>query len=551
MLIKLAGGRVYDPANETNGEVRDIYIRDGRIVAPDSASARVNEEYDISGRIVMAGAIDIHSHIAGGNVNTARMLLPEQHRAHLARKLSLPFGNAKWSTHETGYRYAKMGFTTVVEPAMLPINAAHAHLEMADIPIIDKAGLAVLGNDDLLLDMLRNRQEQRAINDYVAWTLHSSQALGIKVINAGGASAFKQNARSFNLDDEVPMYGVTSRRIIQALQRAVHEIGVEHPLHVHCNNLGLPGNVETALATIEAAEGLPMHLAHVQFYSYDRGKKGGFASGSVALAEALKRNANITVDVGQIMFGQTVTVSGDIVRQFAARNTATPRKWATWEAEDGAGGIVPFHYKEANFINTLQWAIGLELFLLIDDPWRVFLTTDHPNGAPFTAYPYLFHLLMDRNLRAVWSARSNQSAIKASLLPHLEREYGLYEIAIMTRAAPARLLGLHDRGHLGPGAIADIAVYTDQADKSRMFGAADYVFKDGRLVVRNGEIINIVQGCTQVVHPAYDSSIIETLNRHFSRYYNLPLHKLALSDSEMADQIGSTIRVHNAKERAA
>ena len=44
-------------------------------------------------------------------------------------------------------------------------------------------------------------------------------------------------------------------------------------------------------------------------------------------------------------------------------------------------------------------AIGLETFLLVDDPWRVFLTTDHPNGAPFTSYPHLIRLLMDKSFR--------------------------------------------------------------------------------------------------------------------------------------------------------
>ena len=33
MLIKFTGGTVYDPMHGINGEVRDIYARDGRIVA--------------------------------------------------------------------------------------------------------------------------------------------------------------------------------------------------------------------------------------------------------------------------------------------------------------------------------------------------------------------------------------------------------------------------------------------------------------------------------------------------------------------------------------
>ena len=65
----------------------------------------------------------------------------------------------------------------------------------------------------------------------------------------------------------------------------------------------------------------------------------------------------------------------------------------------GGGGIIPYEYKEKNFVNALQWTIGLELFLLIKDPWRVFLTTDHPNGAPFTSYTELIRLLMDQDFR--------------------------------------------------------------------------------------------------------------------------------------------------------
>ena len=128
------------------------------------------------------------------------------------------------------------------------------------------------------------------MRDYVAWTLDTSQALGVKVINAGGAAAFKANVRAFGLDDVVPFYGVTSRSIVKALQHAVHDLGVPHPLHVHCNNLGLAGNADTALATIAAAEGVPLHLAHLQFYGYGKEGARGFSSAAAQLAEAVNRD---------------------------------------------------------------------------------------------------------------------------------------------------------------------------------------------------------------------------------------------------------------------
>lgn len=525
-LTRLHGGVVYDPEHGINGEVRDIFFQDGRIIAPPSPGTTITHNIDVTGKVVMAGAIDIHSHIAGGNVNTARLITPDLRRQHMGLTGKRP---GKWSARDTGHRYAQMGYTTVIEPAVLPSNALQAHLEMADIPIIDTAGLAVLGSDDFLLRLLRNRRGQQAVDDYVAWTLDATRCLGLKVINAGGANAFKFNARSLQLDEEVPFYGVTSRAILNALQGAVYRLGVPHPLHVHCNNLGVPGNVATTLATIEAAQGLPMHLTHIQFHSYADEGKQGFCSGAARIAEAINANPNITADVGQVLFGQTMTISGDVMRQFNARGVANPAKWATSEVEcDGGGGILPYRYQEANFINTLQWAIGLELFLLVDDPWRIFFTTDSPNGAPFTRYPELVRLLMDADYRAQVLATLNPEAAELCLLKDIRREYSLYELAITTRAAPARLMGLPDRGHLGAGGKADIAVYTPQADYAAMFAKATWLFRNGEAVVREGEVLSELPGHMLSLVDCGERGIESDLQSYFDQYFTLKLKHFKL-----------------------
>ena len=71
-------------------------------------------------------------------MNTARLLLPEKHRAHAPRPAKTPLANAEWSTFETGVQYSAMGFTTVIEPAVPPHQALQSHLELADMPILDK-----------------------------------------------------------------------------------------------------------------------------------------------------------------------------------------------------------------------------------------------------------------------------------------------------------------------------------------------------------------------------------------------------------------------------
>lgn len=539
MLTKLKGGKVYDPANQVNGEVRDLYVRDGRIVAAPVHDERTHCEYDLTGHIVMAGAIDLHTHIGGGKVNIARAMLPEDHRRDIVARTSLTrsgCGHAAPATLTTGYRYAEMGYTACFEPAVLPMNARQAHMEMGDTPIVDKGGYALLGSDDFLLRMMAAKSDQKAINDYVAWTLNSSHCIGIKVVNPGGISAFKFNQRAMDLDEDHSYYQVTPRQILTVLARALSDLGVPHPLHVHGCNLGVPGNVATTLETVKAAEGLPMHLTHIQFHSYGTEGDRKFSSGAARVAEAINQNKNISTDVGQIMFGQTVTASGDSMTQFRNAPFGRPKKWVVMDIECDAGcGVVPFRYRDTNFVNALQWAIGLEIFLMVSDPWRIFITTDHPNGAPFMSYPHLIKLLMDKTYRNSMLDTINPDAAAESTLASLTREYSLYEIAIMTRAAPAKILGLTDRGHLGPGAGADITVYSDDADKQKMFAQPRYVFKDGELVVQNGKITKVSWGNTHVVKPEYDKSIEQQLKTYFERYQTMRMDNFKISDDEMQE----------------
>ena len=555
MITCLKNGRLYDPAQQKNGVLEDIYIAQGRIVAKPSDPSKVTKTFDLSGKIVMAGAIDMHSHIGGGKINIARMMLPEfqeskqysEPEAHICTPNCSH--HATPNTTDTGFRYIEMGYTAAFEPALMPINARQAHLEMADTPMIDKGGYAMLGNDDYFLRMLASKKDQKSINDYVAWILHSTQSIGIKVVNPGGINAFKFNQRKLDLDENNRHYQISPREILKSLSRAVHELGIAKPLHVHCNNLGAAGNFETTLNTMSASDGLPMHLTHIQFHSYGTEGDKKFSSAAAQISEALNKNKHITADVGQILFGQTVTASGDSMMQQLNAKHANPKKSVLMDIECDAGcGVLPFKYRDQNYVNALQWAIGLELFLSVEDPWRIFLTTDHPNGAPFTSYPHLIRLLMDKSFRNEAFAKLNLDAQAMSNLTSLNREYSLYEIAIMTRAGAAKLIGLNDRGHLGVGAGADITVYTDQADREAMFAKPDYVFKDGELVVKDGKVVKVVWGTTHTTKPAFDIRVEKDLKDYFNRYHTMQLDSVKIHADEISSDGRGSINVHQNKQ---
>jgi formylmethanofuran dehydrogenase subunit A len=364
--------------------------------------------------------------------------------------------------------------------------------------------------------------------------MQASKAMGVKVVNPGGISAFKFNQRKLDVDENHVHWQVTPRQVLHTLARALKELGVPHPLHIHGSNLGVAGNIRSTLDTIAALEGLPAHLTHIQFHAYGNEGPKKFSSAALQVAEAVNANPEISIDVGQIIFGQTVTASGDTMRQYANSDLANPRKWVGADIEGMAGcGVVPFRYREQSYVNSLQWVIGLEIFLLVRNPWQVVLTTDHPNGGPFTSYPHLIRLLMDRPFREEQLAKLHPEVAANCALRSITRELSLDEIAVMTRAAPAKLLGLGDRGQLGVDAAADIAVYREHADREVMFRTPEYVFKDGVLVARAGRVTATPVGGTHFVEPGFDPAIEKTLRRHWEAHGAIRLDHVPIGKDEL------------------
>src|SRR5207237_8142929 len=143
---------------------------------------------------------------------------------------------------------------------------------------------------------------------------------------------------------------------------------------------------------------------------------------------------NLTTDAGAVLFGNTVTITADGPWQHMLYKL-TGRKCGNIDVENATGcGVVPYTYKEKNLVNAVQWAVGLELLLLIDDPWRIFLTTDHPNGAAFWRYPEIIQLLMNADFRKGRVKKLPAKALSRSVLADLDRQDPLYEIAIITSA---------------------------------------------------------------------------------------------------------------------
>lgn len=535
--LRIVGGTVHDPANGIDGERRDVCIENGRIVATLPPGAPT---LNADGMVVMPGGVDIHSHVASSACNHTRRLLPEEHTAEPVRAPILADGEPPGrsgtggtlpSTFTTGYRYAGLGYTTVFDAAVAPIMARHSHEEFDDMPIVDGGFFVLLGNDEYLLRQVEAGERARA-RDYTAWLLGATGGYAVKIVNPGGIQAWKSGQRNLSgLDQPLGSGRVTPRAILEILTDAASDLRLPHPVHIHCNNLGVPGNAATTLDTMRALEGRRAHFTHLQFHCYGGSPDRGWSSGAGKIIEYVNAHPSVSADVGQVMFGPAATVTADGPIEYLLY-ASTGQKWVNVDVELETGcGIVPYVFKERAAISALQWAVGLELFLLSTDPWRVVLSTDHPNGGSFLSYPALIELLMDRDARDRQLRRLNGRLLAGSALTDgLDREYTLNEIAIVTRAGPARLLGLRHKGQLGVGADADVTIYARDTDIARMFATPRYVIKGGLLVVDEGQLRRAPSGRRLRVQPAYDTAVERDIRRHFESFGTVAFENFPVQD---------------------
>ena len=436
-----------------------------------------------------------------------------------------------------------MGYTSAFDAAVPPLAARHAHEEFADTPAIDKGFYVLMGNNHFIMKSIAE-ENPKQLKAFIAWLLGATKAYAPKLVNPGGVEVWKHHPAGNvdTVDQIVDHYEVTPRQIISEVALAANELGLPHPVHIHCNNLGMPGNWSTTLNTMDALNGFKGHLTHIQFHSYGggEGSEDSFCSKTTELADYINTHDNLTVDVGQVMFGATTSMTGDGPLGYFLHNVYGG-KWLSVDTEMESGcGIAPIKYRNKSLVHALQWAIGLEWYLLVEDPWRVVMSTDHPNGGSFMAYPQIIRLLMDSTYRNDVLRSVHPEVMSRCVLADIDREYTLNEICIITRAGPAKILGLKNKGHLGIGADADITIYSPHENKEVMFEMPRYVIKSGEILIDECELKQQTFGKTFNVAPAYDVEVEADIAEWFEQYYtvqfrNYPISDDYLHDSELVD----------------
>jgi formylmethanofuran dehydrogenase subunit A len=510
---------------------------------------------------VMPGGVDIHAHIAGPKVNAGRLLRPEDHVLETNTKTPNSrsgVGRSVPSTYYTGYSYAKLGYTCAMEPAMPPLEARHTHEELIDIPIIDKGAYTLLGSNWFLLE----RMSELNINEmcaFVSWLLETSGGYTVKLVNPGGEESWAWGKNVCNLDDKIAYFKATPRKIIKTLANVNEKLNLPHTIHLHTNNLGVPGNHAITKETMECVRGIKsnkdrktnVHITHIQFSSYGGDDWSNFCSEAPEIAHYVNKHDHVSCDIGQIVFTNTTTMTADgawewVLRGITEHLAWSPRsgsKWMNAQVElESCAGVVPYIFRRRNSVNAIQWAIGLEFLLSIKDLQKVNISTDHPNGGPFTFYPLIFSWLMSKKARENMLERADKAASEKTSLRDIKRELSLSEIVQVSRTTAAKLLGLKNKGHLGIGADADVAIHSFDVPIDKLsrnhekiekgFAETKYTIKDGKIVSKDDQILSTTFGKTYRVKAEvpedWINDIQDAIEERFRKYYTISLGNYAV-----------------------
>jgi len=486
--VHIIGGRLFDPVHGADGAACDLWIHQGRVVDGAPQGAKVST-IDARGCVVMPGGVEMHAHIASMSVNAGRAI-----QSLSGYETVLP------NAVETGRLYAKLGYTTAMEAAVAPGAAAHAHMQLDAMPNLDTGILVLMGNHEGIIQHADDGDRAGAV-EMVRELLMEHRGFGIKAVNPAAVAAWRRDpAKSHieSIDDRVSGSKASPRVMLELFTEAQESLGLSHPTHIHGPQLGEPGNIDITLDLCRALDGRRFHLAHLQYYCYGKTKRGGFKSAVEQMLEWLADHPQTTADLGMVAFGPAFTATADLPLEHALyRHVGSPGKPACFleSGNEDCFGVMPLMHSAKNASHAMQWAVGLELALLWGNPWQYAMSIDHPNGGSFLNYPSLIAQLMSKARRDEQLALAHSAARRHTGLGAIGREMTLNEIAIITRASPAKALGLKNKGHLGIGADGDVTIYKDNtADPEAMFASPKWVIKQGRAVVADGAYQSDVGG---------------------------------------------------------
>lgn len=452
--LLLKGATVVDPLNKIEC-VMDVAIEDGRIaeVGRDlpGGSARVVEDY--TGKVLQAGIVDSH--------------------VHLGEMWGSPFGFKM---------LAMAGVTTALDMAG-PLDNV-----LKNIPTYGSGiNTAILQFASPPFTFRNNEPTKEEMQKLIETSMREG-ALGVKLL--GG---------------HYPLKPAVSSLLIKT--------ALEHGAYIawHAGTSEHGSNIEGMREAVELSQGNFLHLAHIN--AYCRGAIRPEVEETKEAIELLLANPHIHCESYiSPMNGTRLTCSEDGQVQSKVTGNCLRKFGFTTDRE----GIQQAF--KANKVYAVYDAGGYSDLVTGEEGLKLWLDNNSDVGGSFNVNPPLPRVWLAQAKRDDGSFVVDAISTDGGCIPRnviLEQGLSLVKLGILslsefaakTSLNPARMLRLHNKGHLSVGADADITIYDYATQKAvATFVKGKTVFKDGKVYGTGGTVI-----CTERGRAAVEAMGIGTI----------------------------------------
>jgi formylmethanofuran dehydrogenase subunit A len=494
LIIK--NGLVFDPLNDIKGEKKDILIENGKIVENFSSKRKV-KEIDANGKTIIPAALDIHTHIASQQVNWARLLGSKNKLFQEVWKVLTLDNIAK--------DYISNGYTFILEANVFPSLTNQTIFNFNHLPVLDKAMLLNVSNLwPLELEFQRGKIEDMAV--FLSDLLSITKGFGLKVYNPFESENWNFKSLRKDISGKGRLYNFSALDVYENLTKANEHLGLPHSIHAHIEgyeSLKAKNNLFTILNKIISLNLEPnskinskikrsqiFHMAHASAYNID--------GNNVELIKILNSNENIDLDLGFIGFNQInplITADRRLIDSLLKIDSNDTTHKLIRAAVEFEGDIFATfrNFDKNNITNCYMWGNALDIALNVKNIWQLKFSINFPNYANITDIPEIATWLVSKSARDDFMKDMNGEFLKDNPLINNDKTTTFNEFIILTRASPAKSLGLGSiKGNLGVGSDADINILNlniNEIDISKDFNSFKNTLSNIEYVIKAGNVI--------------------------------------------------------------
>jgi formylmethanofuran dehydrogenase subunit A len=502
LIIK--NGIVFDPLNKIEGEAKDILIESGKIVEKFSAKKDI-KEIDASGKTVIPSALDIHTHIASQQVNWARLLGTNNKKFKEVWKGLI--------LEDIARDYISNGYTFILEANVFPSLSKQTIFNLKQLPVLDKAMLLNVSNFwPLELEFQRGKIDNMSI--FLSDLLSLTKGFGFKAYNPFESESWDFKVLRNDLTKNGRLYNFSALNVYENLTKTNENLGLPHSLHAHIEGYETNQAKNNLFIVLDKIKSLNLepnsninskikrsqifHLAHASAYNMNGDNE--------KFIKFLDENQNFDLDLGFIGFDQiNPLITSDrrlidtLLNNNSSENTFKLIRSAVEFEGDSFASLR--YFKKTKKFDCILWSNAIDLALSIKDKWQLQLSINFPNYAHINNLPEIATWLTSNKARKDFMVGMNKDFLSNNSLQNHEESLSFNEFVIVSRASPAKSLGLGDiKGNLGVGSDADINILNIDLNKTdidqepdifkRALKNIDYVLKAGK-IIKNHEKIDL------------------------------------------------------------